>query len=151
RWAGAMPANGTIGLVVALCVLALVALVCAFGVHTVLQSMLSDAADDASVKTGRRSEGTLFAAYGVLDKWGQGVGALAAGVVLAVVAFPTRAVPGALAPHVVNGLVLASAPLVAGCNVFALYMMSRFRLSHEQHAANIAALRRRESPPGSPA
>jgi len=145
RWAGAMPANGSTGLLVAISALSLGALVCAFGVHTVLQSMLSDAADDASVKTGRRSEGTLFAAYWVLDKWGQGIGALAAGLVLAVVAFPTRAVPGALPPHVVNGLVLASAPLVAGCNVFALYMMSRFRLSRDQHAANIEALRDREA------
>jgi len=144
RWAGAMPANGTTALVLAISALSLGALVCAFGVHTVLQSMLSDAADDASVKTGRRSEGTLFAAYGVLDKWGQGIGALAAGVVLALVAFPTKAVPGALDPHVVNGLVLASAPLVAGCNVFALYMMSRFRLTHDQHARNIEALRKRE-------
>ncbi|HVN01259.1 MAG TPA: MFS transporter [Caulobacteraceae bacterium] len=144
RWAGAMPANGTMGLVVAISALSLTAMVCAFGVHTVLQSMLSDAADDASVKTGRRSEGTLFAAFGVLDKWGQGIGALAAGTVLALVAFPTRAIPGAVPPHVVTGLVLASAPLVAGCNVFALYMMSRFRLGRDQHAANIEALRRRE-------
>jgi len=53
-------------------------------------------------------------------------------------------VPGTLPPHVVSGLVLASAPLVAGCNVFALYMMSRFGLSHDQHAANIEALRQRD-------
>jgi GPH family glycoside/pentoside/hexuronide:cation symporter len=145
RWAGLMPGNGTAGLLAALCALALVALVSAFGVHTVLQSMLSDAADDASVKTGRRSEGVLFAAYGVLDKWGNGLGALAAGVVLAVVGFPTRAAPGTVPGHIVLGLVLASVPTIAACNIVAMYMMSRFRLDHAQHAANIEELRRREA------
>ncbi|HZZ35803.1 MAG TPA: MFS transporter, partial [Caulobacteraceae bacterium] len=144
RWAGAMPANGSVALLAALVALALVALICAFGVHTVLQSMLTDAADDASVKTGRRSEGVLFATYGVLDKWGIGLGALAAGVVLAVVGFPTKAAPGTVPGHIVLGLVLASVPTIAACNVVAMYMMSRFRLDHSQHAANIEALRRRE-------
>ncbi len=142
--AGLMPPNGTTALWVTLAVIEIFALIFAYGVHTVLQSMLTDSADDVAVKTGRRSEGVLFAVYGLLDKWGIGLGALAAGVILAVIGFPTRAVPGHVAPHIVRGLVLASIPTIAGCNMLAMYLMQRFRLDHSQHARNIAELRRRE-------
>ncbi len=147
RYAGLMPSNGSTALWSALAGLEVIACVFAYGVHIVLNSMLSDAADDVAVKTGRRSEGVLFAAYGLLDKWGAGLGALAAGLILALVGFPTKAVAGNVPAVIVNGLVLASVPMVAVCNVAAMYMMSRFRLDRTQHDRNIAELRRRDLPP----
>jgi GPH family glycoside/pentoside/hexuronide:cation symporter len=144
RLAGLMPTQGA-QLWPVLAALDVIAAVFAYGVHTVLQSMLSDAADDVAVKTGRRSEGVLFAAYGLLDKWGIALGAAGAGLVLAAIGFPTRAVPGTVSPQIVGNLALACVPAVAGCNMLAMYLMSRFRLDGVQHAANIAALRRREA------
>jgi GPH family glycoside/pentoside/hexuronide:cation symporter len=143
RYAGLMPTGG-VRLWATLAAIAVVEMVFAYGVHIVLNSMLADAADDVAVKSGRRSEGVLFAAYGVLDKWGIGVGALGAGVVLAVIGFPTKAVPGTVSPQIVNNLALACVPAVAACNMVAMYLMSRFRLDHNQHARNIAELQRRE-------
>jgi GPH family glycoside/pentoside/hexuronide:cation symporter len=141
---GLMPTQGS-QLWPILAGLDVIAAVFAYGVHIVLNSMLSDAADDVAVKTGRRSEGVLFAAYGLLDKWGIALGAFAAGLVLALIGFPTRAVPGTVAPHIVTNLALACVPLVAACNVLAMYLMSRFRLDGAQHQRNIEALRRREA------
>ena len=36
----------------------------------------------------------LFAAYGLLDKWGIALGSAGAGLVVTLVGFPTRAIPG---------------------------------------------------------
>jgi GPH family glycoside/pentoside/hexuronide:cation symporter len=143
RMAGLMPAGGT-ALWGALAAIAVVELLFAYGVHIVLQSMLTDAADAVAVKTGRRLEGVLFATFGLLDKWGIAFGAFGAGLVLALVGFPTKAVPGTVAPEIVNGLALACVPAVAACNMVAMVLISRFRIDHAQHAANIAELRRRE-------
>lgn len=144
RYFGLLPTAGA-ALWPILAGLDVIASVFALGVHTVLQSMLTDAADDVAVKTGRRSEGVLFAAYGLLDKWGIALGSAGAGIVVTLIGFPTRAVPGTVAPDIVNNLALACVPLVAACNMLAMYMMSRFKLDADQHAANIAELRRREA------
>ena len=116
----------------------------AYGTHLVLQSILTDAVDDVTVKTGRRSEGVLFAAFGLLDKWGAAVGAFAAGLILAVVGFPTRAIPGTVAPEIINALVLIAVPAIGGCNMVAMTLISRFRLDQAQHEANLEELRRRD-------
>lgn len=143
RALGLMPDSGT-PLVAALTAFSFVELVFAYGVHTVLNSMLADAADDVAARTGRRSEGVMFAVYGLLDKWGIAFGALAAGLVLAFVAFPTGAQPGTVAPGIVMALTLCAVLGTAGCNMAAMALISQFRIDEAQHARNLAALRRLE-------
>lgn len=144
RWTGLMPVNGVPALWMALAGLEVFASTFAYGTHTILQSMLSDAADDAAARTGRRSEGVLFASFGLLDKWGAALGALVAGLILAYVSFPTRALPGTVPQSVLDSLVLLSVPTIAGCNMLAMVMISRFRLDQAQHERNLEALARRK-------
>ena len=60
--------------------------------------MISDAVDDIAKRTQQRSEGLVFAVYGVLGKWAAGGGAFVAGAIITIVAFPARAVPGTVDP-----------------------------------------------------
>jgi Na+/melibiose symporter-like transporter len=144
KYLGMMPAAGA-SLVGTLVALHLVELVFAYGVHTILHSMLTDATDDVAARTGRRSEGVLFAGYGLLDKWGIALGALAAGLVLMFVQFPTGALPGTVDQGIVIALVLCAVTGTAVCNVFAMYLISHFRIDKAQHDLNLAELRRREA------
>ena len=140
--AGAMPALGTNAAWQVLAGLEIFAATFAYGTHLVLQSMLTDAVDDVAVKTGYRSEGVLFATFGLLDKWGAALGAFAAGLILAWVGFPTRAIPGTVAPEIIRSLVLITVPTIAGCNMVAMVLISRFRLDQAQHERNLEELRR---------
>lgn len=147
RWAGLMPESGT-ALVAALVGFTFAELVFAYGVHTVLQSMLTDATDDVAARTGRRSEGLMFAVYGLLDKWGIALGAFAAGLVLAFVAFPTGAAPGTVDPAIVTALVLSAVPAVAACNMVAMVLISQFRIDEAQHERNLAILKQQDGGTG---
>ena len=86
----------------------------------------------------------MFAVYGLLDKWGIALGAFAAGLVLAFIAFPTGAMPGTVDPAIVTALVLCSVPAVAACNMIAMVLISQFRIDEAQHARNLATLRAQE-------
>jgi len=117
----------------------------AVGCHIVLNSMLSDASEDVAVKTGRRSEGVLFAAYGLMAKVGDGLGAFVAGLLLTLVHFPAKAMPGTVDPGIVRTLVVVNLPVIAIFNLCAIACVSFYRLDRAQHEANLAELRRREA------
>jgi Na+/melibiose symporter-like transporter len=143
RALGLMPASGTNLVWQVLAGVEVFAATFAYGTHLVLQSILTDAADDVSVKTGHRSEGVLFAAFGLLDKWGAAVGAFAAGLILAFVKFPTGAASATVAPEIINSLTLIAIPTIAVCNMVAMLLIWQFRLDQAQHEANLEELRRR--------
>jgi Na+/melibiose symporter-like transporter len=115
----------------------------AVGCHIVLNSMLSDASEDVAVKTGHRSEGVLFAAYGLLGKCGNGVGAFVAGLLLTLVHFPEKAMPGTVDPEITRNLVLVNVPVLLLFNLCGLVCVSRYSLGRDRHEANLAALRER--------
>jgi Na+/melibiose symporter-like transporter len=138
---GWMPESGT-PLVTALTAFSFVELIFAYGVHTVLNSMLADATDDVAARTGRRSEGVMFAVYGLLDKWGIAFGAFGAGLVLTWVAFPTGATPGTVEPSIVTMLAICAVVGTAACNMVAMVLISQFRIDEAQHARNLEGLRR---------
>jgi GPH family glycoside/pentoside/hexuronide:cation symporter len=99
RLVGLMPANGSRALMVVLTADLFIGVGLAVGCHIVLSSMLSDASEDIAVKTGHRSEGVLFAAYGLVGKCGGGVGAFLSGLLLLLVGFPEKAAPGTVDPQ----------------------------------------------------
>ena len=54
-------------------------------------AMIADVVEDSEVTTGRRSEGTFFAANTFAQKAVNGLGVIVAGQILAIVDFPTQA------------------------------------------------------------
>jgi Na+/melibiose symporter-like transporter len=148
RLVGLMPPNGSQALLDLLVLDFFLGVGFAVGCHIVLNSMLSDAAEDVAVKTGQRSEGVLFAAYGLLGKCGNGVGAFVAGLLLMAVNFPEKAVPGTVDPAITRDLVLVNLPVVLIFNIAGLACISLYSLDRGRHEANLVALRRRGLAPG---
>lgn len=106
-------------------------------------SMLADLVEQAEVRTGRRSEGIFFAANTFIRKCVQGLGVMAASVVLTLAAFPKAANPSQVAPESLWQLGATYVPaiwLVWGLMIFSV---SRYRLSRAGHEANLAALAER--------
>lgn len=140
---GLMPPSGSAPLLIALVASGFFTVGFAIGFLIMFNSILADAADDLAVRTGLRSEGVLYAAFGLLDKWGAALGAVVAGLLLAWVAFPARAAPGTVDMHIMDQLVLTAYPMIASCNIVAMFLIARIGLSRAGHEANLAELQRR--------
>ena len=143
RFLGHMPDNGSNALIISLTASGFFAVMFGIGFLVMFNSLLADIADDLAVKTGLRSEGVLYAAFGVLDKWGAALGAIVAGLLLAWVAFPEKAIPGTVDMRIMDQLVLVAYPTIAGCNVIAMFLVSRLGIDRATHEANLAELQRR--------
>jgi Na+/melibiose symporter-like transporter len=125
RFAGLFPANGSVALVPVLTAFFVLSATCALTAVIILTSMISDAVDDIAKRTKQRSEGLVFAVYGVLGKWAAGGGAFVAGAIITIVAFPARAVPGTVDPAIVNHMVLLHIPAGVMLNLGAIFLLNR--------------------------
>lgn len=113
-----------------------------------LDSMLSDTADEHELTTGRREEGLFFAARSFATKASYGLGSFFAGIALDVIAFPRGAAPDAVAAESVNRLAIVAGPLLTLLFVFVLIIIRRYPLNAARyqeieqalaHKANAAA------------
>jgi Na+/melibiose symporter-like transporter len=136
-----MPPNGSAPLLAALVAAGFLSVAFSIGFLIMFNSLLADAADDIAVKSGLRSEGVLYGAFGLLDKWGAALGAVVAGLLLTWVAFPAKAIPGTVEMQTMNHLILAAVPLIVGGNVIAMFIVSRFAIDKAAHEANLRKLR----------
>ncbi len=94
RLAGVLPPNGSPWIPVILVADGFVAGTLALIGFVIVSSMIADVVEDAAVKTGRRSEGLLFAANGLLPKFTNGFGTLLGNAMLAFVHLPKGRPPG---------------------------------------------------------
>jgi Na+/melibiose symporter-like transporter len=143
---GLAPAGGSVALLVFLGADLFIGVGFAVGVHIILNSMLSDASEDIAVQSEQRAEGVMFAAYGLLAKWGTGIGAFLAGVLLSVVKFPAKAVPGTVSMDLMRNLVLVNLPTITVFNLAAIVCVSFYALDRTKHEQNLAVLRARAAP-----
>lgn len=111
-----------------------------------VMSALADIADEHELATGRRQEGIFYSARLFFAKTTSAIGHLIAGVALDLIEFPSKAVPGEVAPEVIMklGLVygpLAMIPAVASAIFYRRYKINRESLREIQVslAANKAA------------
>ena len=110
--------------------LATFGLATAFGVGAMIlgASMLADVTDASWEETGRREEGLFFAGYFFLQKCVTGLGIFLSGLILKVVAFPDKAVPGAVPRPILSELALIFAVVVLLTGLLAAWRLSRFPL-----------------------
>lgn len=113
-----------------------------FGVASfiIVASMMSDVVEDSEERTGRREEGLFFAGALFMQKCSGGLGILATGLVLAIAAFPAKAVPGTVAQPVLDSLALLYALLYLGLGCLAAFLLTRFPFGKEEHEARLARL-----------
>ncbi|MEP0390719.1 MAG: MFS transporter [Erythrobacter sp.] len=145
RLAGLMPENGDpllFPLIVAINTLDLAFII---AVQTVSYAMIADLVESNQVKTGRRNEGVYYAAITFTRKSTQGLGVLAAGLILSAVAFPDAAEPGTVADDILWSLGALYAPTLLLIYVAGLYFVSRYKIDKAQHEANLELLSQRGS------
>lgn len=103
-------------------------------------SMIADVVEDSQRKTGRRSEGLLFAASSLVQKAVSGLGVLATGIILTAAAFPEKAKPGAVSTETMNHLISIYVFTILGLYLVAVFFISQYRISRETHEENLRRL-----------
>ena len=103
-------------------------------------AMIADVVEDSEVTTGRRSEGTFFAANTFAQKAVNGLGVIVAGQILAFVEFPTQAGLGEVPVETVYDLTKIYIPVEWGFYLVAIVMLGYYRISRGGHEENLARL-----------
>jgi Na+/melibiose symporter-like transporter len=145
RLLGWFPENGSPALVPILFVanLAAVALIIVFGV--MMSSMVADVVEDSEMTTGRRSEGTFFAANSFVQKAVSGIGVFLSTLLLNVIGFPRDAQPGAVDPEVVRTLGIVYVPFLGVVVVIVIAFLSMYRINRAGHETNLRKLAERRA------
>lgn len=141
RLVGLMPENGDpllFPLVVGINVIDLALII---AVQAVSYSMIADLVEANQVKTGRRSEGVYYAAMTFTRKTTQGLGVLAAGIILSGIGFPDGAEPGTVDADTVWQLGAFYAPSLLALYLGALFFVTRYKIDKDGHEANLKRLR----------
>lgn len=140
RLLGLLPPNGdpAIFWIVFLVTMIDVGLIICFQALTA--SMLADLVEQAEVRTGRRSEGIFFAANTFIRKCVQGLGVMAASLVLTLAEFPKGATPSQVPDDSLWQLGATYVPAIWLVWALMILAVSRYRLSREGHEANLRTL-----------
>ena len=102
-----------------------------------VSSMIADVVDDSARRTGRHSAGLFFAASSFMQKCTGGLGVMAAGLVLSLAAFPEGARPGQVAPEIIDRLLYAYVPIIAGFWAVAAVILSFYKIDRAAHEENV--------------
>lgn len=113
-----------------------------FSVSAVISaaSMVADVVEASEEETGRRSEGTFFAGNFFMQKCATGLGIFITGLLVDFAGVPEKAVPGQVAPEVIDTLALGYSVIVAVFAVAIALVLRRFPITREDHAARVQAL-----------
>jgi Na+/melibiose symporter-like transporter len=111
------------------------------GGFIIVTSMIADITEESAVKTGRRSEGLLSTADGVMRNAVTGLGALIPGVLLTAVAFPIGSAPAEVPAEIVRKLAWYYLPLTSGMSTLSILVWLFYRIDRQQHEANLAKAR----------
>ncbi len=108
--------------------------------YIIAASMVADIVDDAAVRSGVRSEGLLYAAYGLLPKATAGVGAVITGLLLTLVHFPAHAVRGTVDPAIMHRLATLYLPFTFFISLCSLASLTLYRIDKGAHERNLSLL-----------
>lgn len=103
----------------------------------IVTAMLADVVEAVQVKTGRRSEGVLFAADSLLRKITTSFAGVVPGFLLTLVHYPKGAAPGHVAPAILNQLAIIYLPLVTVLYLCSTSMLMLYRIDRQQHEDNL--------------
>jgi glycoside/pentoside/hexuronide:cation symporter, GPH family len=103
-------------------------------------AMLADVVEDSEVATGRRSEGTFFAASSFAQKAVNGLGVIVAGQILAWVEFPADAKPGEVPTESLNELAMAYVPALWVFYFIAIAALAFYNIDRDKHGDNLRQL-----------
>ncbi|MBY0277448.1 MFS transporter [Candidatus Binatia bacterium] len=140
RLLGWFPENHSAGLMPALLVTNLFALTLTIASSIVSSSMIADIVEDSELTTGRRSEGTFFAAMSFVQKTVGGFGIFTSTVLLGVIGFPQGAKPGEVSPDVVRSLGVVYTPMIVALYLVSIAFLALYPISRAKHEENLRRL-----------
>ena len=140
RLAGLMPENGDPLLFPLVLGVNVIDLALIIAVQVVSFSMIADLVESNELRTGRRSEGVYYAAVTFTRKTTQGLGVLAAGLILSFVNFPEGGQPGSVAADTLWNLGALYAPAILAIYLAALLCIARYRIDRNAHEENLRRL-----------
>jgi len=108
-----------------------------------LSSMMADVCDEIELESGRRIEGLVFSTRSFALKVTSGLGNLIGGIILDLIAFPTNATVGTVAPEILFKLGLVVGPLGAGVSLIGMFFYMRYKLDRSRHAEIVEQLHSR--------
>lgn len=135
-----MPQNGDPVLFPLLLVINTIDLALIIAVQMLSYAMTADLVESNQLRTGRRNEGVYYAAMTFTRKTTQGLGVLAAGLILSAIAFPQGDSLANVPEDTVWMLGASYAPALLVLYMIALFCLSRYKIDKAQHEANLAAL-----------
>ena len=135
-----MPENGDPLLFPLVLAINVVDLSLIIAVQAVAFSMIADLVESNEVRTGRRSEGVYYAAVTFTRKTTQGLGVLAAGLILSFIDFPEGADPSSVSQEVLWQLGALYAPALLAIYLAALFCIARYRIDKAEHEENLRRL-----------
>ena len=103
-------------------------------------SMIADCVEDSELRTGRRSEGLFFSANSLMQKAIGGLGVLTSGIILEIIAFPERAVPGQVEQTILNDMVFKYVPISGTLYLIGTVCLYFYRIDRKKHEENLKKL-----------
>lgn len=140
RLAGLMPENGDPMLFPLVAAINTIDLSLIIALQAILFSMIADLVESSELRTGRRSEGVFYAAVTFTRKCTVGLGSLAGGLILSAIGFPQGADPGSVSADTLWWLGVLYAPALSVLWFAMLFFISRYRITKEEHEANLERL-----------
>ncbi len=138
-----LPENGDPLLIGILAAIRLVQGACTVQAHIAFGAMVADIVDEHEFETGRRREGTFFAAVAFSAKATSGLGNVVAGVALDLISWPrgahVRTAADVPAETIVD-LGLIYGPIVAAFGLVSVWCYTHYRLTRERHAEILGQL-----------
>lgn len=110
-------------------------------------AMMADLVEQAELRTGRRSEGTFFAAVSFIRKAVTGIGVTAASLVLGAAGLAEGLDPSQVPEAVSLRLGAVYVPAILSLWLAMIAVLSLYRLERADHQANLAALAARRAAP----
>jgi len=104
------------------------------GVLITANSMLADVADVMELKTKKRQEGLLYAAFSFAQKMTFAVGIAVASLTLGILNFPKQLEPSQVAQNTIDGLAIASIITGLVFGLAGLFCFTRYQLNRAAHA-----------------
>jgi len=110
------------------------------------RSMIADLTERVQLDTGRRNEGVIFSTVTFVSKCADGLGTLLAGILLAIIAFPTETAVGEVPQETINGLGLIYGPVVFLIWIGVILTLRRYPIGRLRHREMVEQLERNDSP-----
>lgn len=147
RFLGVLPENGDPLLLTILVCAGVFAASIAVVQGIIGASIVADTLDDHELRTGLRQEAMFFAGLSFSGKAVSGLGIVLGGFIIALIEFPTGVLPGQIPEQKIFLLGLSVGVLVPLLHLIPIALITRYKITREEHARIRAALDKKISSP----